>query len=180
MQTSTRWITAGAGLSVGLTSGIFFRRSRRRRRPLEAAAYVDLERYQGRWFEIARYPAPFEGACAKNVTATYTLRGKRIRVANACTGDDGRLHVTHGSARVMDSESQAKLRVSFGPFARGDYWILDVADDYSFAVVGEPKRRFLWILSRTPALDERTLATILDRLPSFGYDPSRLRRTLQE
>lgn len=181
MELTTRWITVGAGLSVGLASGIALRRTRKRVRPLEAVAFVDVERYQGRWFEIARYPTPFERECAKNVTATYTKRGNRIRVVNASTTDEGRLRIIEGWARVRDARTNAQPRVGFfGPFGRGDYWIVDLADDYSYAVVGEPKRRFLWILARTPALDERVFASICDRLPSLGYDPARLRRTLQD
>lgn len=180
MATSARWITAGAGLSLGIASGLAVRRSRTRRKPLETYPFVDLERYQGRWFEIARYPMPFERACAKNVTANYTVRGNGVRVVNACTDGDGQVRVTEGSARVADRETNAKLVVRFGPFARGQYWILDVGDDYSYAVVGEPKRRFLWILSRTPALDEHTFGAICERLALFGYDPGKLQRTLQD
>lgn len=179
MNSTTRWITAGTGLSVGMVTGIAFKRARASRKP-ETIPYVDLERYQGRWFEIARYPARFERKCARNTTAQYTLVDGKIRVVNACTTESGDLLVTRGWANVEDTSTNAKLSVRFGAFARGSYWILDLASDYSFAVVGDPSRRYLWILSRTPALDEHVFGRICDTLPSFGYDPARLRRTLQE
>ncbi len=177
---NARWLSASAGLFVGLATGIGIKRMRHRRRSLDTVPYVDLARYEGRWFEIARYPTPFEGDCAKNATANYTLRGKRVRVVNSCVTSRGKLRAIEGWATVSDPETNAKLRVSFGPLARGDYWIVDLAGDYSYAVVGEPKRRFLWILSRTPQIDEHAFASICSRLPSFGYDPMQLRRTLQD
>jgi apolipoprotein D and lipocalin family protein len=178
MNSSTRWITAGTGLSIGIASGIALRRARRRN-VLETIPYVDLERYQGRWFEIARFPARFERHCAKNTIAEYTLHRGRLRIANACTSAKGEIIVTNGWAKPHD-ETNAKLHVRFGPLARGEYWILDLASDYSYAVVGHPSRRYLWILSRTPSLDEHEFARICERLWAFGYDAARLRRTLQE
>jgi apolipoprotein D and lipocalin family protein len=150
-----------------------------RRSALETIPYVDLERYQGRWFEVARYPARFERACAKNTVAQYTLTRGGLRIANTCTTAHGEILVRNGWASPRD-DTNAKLRIRFGPFGGGDYWILDLAADYSFAVVGHPSRRYLWILSRTPAIDEHVFARICDSLPQYGYDPSRVRRTLQE
>jgi apolipoprotein D and lipocalin family protein len=164
---------------VGIASGIALRRARARRNVLETIPYVDLERYQGRWFEIARYPARFERRCARNSLAEYTFTHGRMRIVNACTTAKGDIIVTTGWAKPHD-DTNAKLRVRFGPFARGEYWILDLASDYSYAVVGHPSRRYLWILSRTPSIDEHEFARICERLPGFGYDPERLRRTLQE
>lgn len=143
--------------------------------PLEVVERVDLERYAGRWYEIARYPNQFEQNCT-GVTADYTLRDDgRVGVVNTCRAGslDAEPQRIDGTARTID-ESNAKLRVQFfWPF-EGDYWIIELADDYSYAVVGEPARRFLWILSREPQLDEAVLAGIMDRLPEFEYDPDRL------
>lgn len=180
MNNTSRWITAATGLSVGVATGAALKRARARSRPPGTVPYVDLGRYQGRWFEIARYPTPFERACARNATANYTLLDGKLRIVNTCTTENGEVVQTSGWAAVQDTQTNAKLRVRFGLFARGAYWILDLAPDYSFAVVGDPSRRYLWILSRTPSLDEAAFTRICDRLPEFGYDPARLRRTPQE
>ena len=144
--------------------------------PLDVVEEVDLDRYAGRWYEIARYPNSFERGCV-GVTADYTpLDDGRIEVVNTCfeSSLDGPSREILGSARVVDAESNAKLKVTFfWPF-EGDYWIIDLDEDYNYAVVGEPSRSLLWILNRTPQMDEDTYADIIDSLPSFGYDPDRL------
>lgn len=143
--------------------------------PLATVESVDLERYQGVWYEIARYPNWFEQNCV-GTTAEYTLLPDgRVEVVNTCldTSLDGPARDIQGSARSADP-GNAKLKVSFfGPF-EGDYWILDLGEDYEYAVVGEPARKFFWILSRTPTLDEGTLDMIIEMMPEWGYDPSRL------
>ena len=140
--------------------------------PLDVVEQVDIERYLGRWYEIARYPHWFETDCV-GVTAEYSLREDGlIRVLNTCIEStlDGPERIIEGSARVVDPTTNAKLKVSFfGPF-EGDYWIIDLAEDYSYAVVGAPNRRFLWILSRTPTMDEELFQDILDSLPARGFD----------
>ena len=149
--------------------------------PLEVVKYVDLDRYLGTWFEIASYPAWFAKNCT-GVTADYSPReGGGITVVNRCFKRtlDGPLKEARGRARVVDLETNAKLKVSFfGPFW-GDYWILELDPEYRWVVVGEPKRKYLWILSRTPKLDEVTLDGILSRLPEKGYSVDRLQRTPQ-
>jgi apolipoprotein D and lipocalin family protein len=149
--------------------------------PLETVASVEIERYLGKWYEIASYPAWFQKNCTAT-TAEYSLREDgRIKVVNSCRKNsvDGKLKQSTGRAKVTDTASNAKLKVSFfGPFW-GDYWIIDLSPDYQWVVVGEPKRKYLWILSRTPKLDEATLASILSRLPTMGYDAARLNMTPQ-
>jgi apolipoprotein D and lipocalin family protein len=146
--------------------------------PLPVVESVELERYVGKWYEIARYPNSFETGCA-GVTAEYEIRSDgRINVLNTCIeGDlDGPVRTIEGRARVADSTTNAKLKVTFfWPF-EGDYWILELGDeeDYGYAVVGEPSRKFFWILSRTPTLDEATFDSILAQMPGLGYDPDRL------
>lgn len=143
--------------------------------PLAVVESVDIERYAGKWYEIARYPNTFERNCV-GVTAEYSLRDDgKISVLNTCYEEtlDGAMRTIEGSARTVDA-TNAKLKVSFfGPF-EGDYWILDLDEDYTYAVVGAPNRRFLWILSRTPELDEDLLDEIREWLPSLGFDPDRL------
>ena len=149
--------------------------------PLQVVENVDLDRYLGTWFEIASYPAWFAKNCT-GVTAEYSPReGGGITVVNRCHKGalDGRLKEARGRARVVDPETNAKLKVSFfGPFW-GNYWILELDPDYRWVVVGEPKRKYLWILSRTPSLDQDTLDEILSRLPEKGYSRDRLQWTLQ-
>ena len=143
---------------------------------------VDLARYMGRWFEIARYPAWFQRKCAKNTEAKYALQPNgTVTVENRCTTTGGRVKVAQGTARVADPISRAKLKVKFNLFMpAGDYWIVDLDPDYAWAVVGEPKRRYVWILARHPDLDEPAFQAICERLREYGYDPRRLIRTLHD
>jgi apolipoprotein D and lipocalin family protein len=142
---------------------------------------VDLERYLGEWYEIASYPAWFQRGCTA-VTASYSLRDDGlIKVVNSCRKGslDGKLKQSTGRARVVDTETNAKLKVSFFRPFWGNYWIIDLDPDYQWAVVGEPKRKYLWILSRTPTMDEEIYQQILARLPGKGYDPRSLQQTVQ-
>ncbi len=148
--------------------------------PLDVVASVNLERYLGLWYEIASYPAWFQRGCHAT-TAEYSRRDDGlIRVINSCRKGslDGRLKEAKGRAKVVDEATNAKLKVSFfGPFW-GDYWIIDLDPEYQWAVVGVPSRRYLWILSRTPSMDEAVYRQIVSRLPAKGYDPARLVPTL--
>jgi apolipoprotein D and lipocalin family protein len=148
--------------------------------PLPAVPRVDLSRYLGRWYEIARYPARFEKDCASDVTATYSLLPSgKIEVLNECRKADGQTKRSKGTARVVDENTNAKLKVTFfWPFS-GNYWIIDLAPDYSYAVVGEPDRKYLWILSRSSQLTESVYGQILTRVRALGYDPSGLTTTRQ-
>ena len=144
--------------------------------PLATVSEVDLERYLGTWFEIARYDAPFQEGCTAT-TATYSLRDDGlIRVDNRCRVDrpDGPLREAEGKARIVDEATRAKLEVTFfWPFW-ADYWVIGLDPDYGWAVVGEPGRKYLWILSRTPTLPEATLDEILRLVADRGYDPKPL------
>lgn len=149
--------------------------------PLQAVAFVDLEKYAGRWFEIARYPHRFEEGCS-DVTADYARQADgTITVVNQCRLEEegGEIKKASGLAKVVDSQSNAKLKVSFfWPFY-GDYWILKLDPHYQYAVVGEPSRKYVWILSRTPTISEKLLAELIEDIRSLGYDPSRLILTRQ-
>jgi apolipoprotein D and lipocalin family protein len=148
--------------------------------PLRTVEKVDLSRYAGTWYEIATIPMSFQKGCVA-VTATYTpLPDGDIQVVNRCRQGtlDGPERTATGKAWTVDP-SNAKLEVRFfWPF-KGDYWIVDLGPDYEYAVVGHPARKYLWILSRTPSMDEATYQGILDRLRAQAYDLSRLERTLQ-
>lgn len=149
--------------------------------PLTTVASVDVERYQGRWYEVARYPNSFERNC-EGVFAEYALREDGlISVANTCHEGsvDGKVKVAQGRARVVDAVTNSKLEVSFfGPFW-GDYWIIDLATDYSVSIVGEPSGRYLWVLSRAPQIDSETRAGIMQTLRAFGYNTDALYFTAQ-
>ena len=142
--------------------------------PLTAAAQVDLARYVGLWHEAARLPNQFERGCVA-ATATYTQRPDgMIGVRNACTKSDGSVNVVNGRAKVVDTATDAKLKVSFfGPFW-GDYWVLDLAPDYSWALVGESSGRYLWVLTRAERIDDALKVDLVARLKARGYDTDAL------
>lgn len=148
--------------------------------PPQPAKAVDLDRYLGRWYEVARYDMRFEKGC-EGVTAEYALRPDgMISVRNTCRQGavDGPVKVAMGRAKVVDAKTNAKLKVSFfGPFF-GDYWVLDHADDYSWSIVGEGSGRYLWLLSRSPPT-EADRAALTARAKAMGYDVGLLRQTRQ-
>ena len=143
---------------------------------------VDLDRYAGDWFEVARYPNRFQRQCAGDVRASYARRADgRIDVVNRCARADGSVIEAHGVARVTDARTRATLKVrfapavlSFLPMVWGDYWIIGLADDYTWAVVGSPDREYLWILARTPRLDAAAFARAIAAARANGFDPERL------
>ncbi len=149
---------------------------------LETVDFVDLGRYVGQWYEIARYHHRFQEGCVGS-RATYTLRDDgKIGVINECYDKSfsGKLRSVKGKAWVVDKETNARLKVSFfWPFA-GDYWIIDLGRNYEYAVVGHPNRKYLWILSRTPDMDEEVYQAILTRLQKQEYDTTKLIKTDQK
>lgn len=154
--------------------------------PLSVVPEVDLPRYMGTWYEVVRLPFRFQNHCVSDVIATYTLRDDgRIEVVNRCRTKDGSISEAKGIARRASADGpNTKLKVRFAPswlsalpFVWGDYWIIVLAPDYRYAAVGEPGRQYLWILSRTPSMDEPTLRQILEELEQKGYDLTRLIRT---
>jgi apolipoprotein D and lipocalin family protein len=150
--------------------------------PVRTVPAVDLDRYAGDWFEIARYPNWFQRKCAANVRASYARRADgRIDVVNRCTRADGSAIEARGVARITDAGTRAKLKVRFGPaslsflpFLWGDYWIIGLADDYTWAVVGTPDRKYLWILARTSRLDDGAFERALAAARASGFDTGRL------
>ena len=147
---------------------------------------VDLNRYVGTWYEIARLPNRFQEKCSGDVTATYTLLDDgNMKIVNRCRQEDGEFTTAEGLARrATEDGPNTRLEVrfapaflSFLPFVWGDYWIIDLASDYSYAVIGEPERRYLWILARSGQMDENLLGEILAKVKHQGYDISSLIRT---
>lgn len=141
--------------------------------PLPTVEKVDVNRYLGTWYEIARYEHSFEKGCS-NVSATYSLRGSdEIDVLNRCQKEDGSLSEAKGIAYATDA-SNAKLKVSFFRPFYGNYWVIMLDEDYSYAVIAEPSREYFWILSRTKKLDDKVLKEILQKLPEYGYSADKL------
>lgn len=149
--------------------------------PLQAIPKLDLNRYLGRWYEIASFPQRFQKGCVAT-TATYSIRPDGdIRVENECRIDrlDGPTKRSEGKAWVVDKVSNAKLEVQFfWPF-HGSYWVIELGQDYEYAVVSHPNREYLWILSRTPKMDRTKYDGILNRLQAVGLDISKLNVTPQ-
>jgi apolipoprotein D and lipocalin family protein len=176
-------VLAGAGAAVlGLGSFLYLRAKRPpviNRAVPEPAKPVDLNRYLGRWYEIARHEYLFEEGMDA-VTADYSrLAADKIGVTNAGTRG-GKRKVARAKGAVADKETGAKLKLSFfGPLYVGDYWVLDHADDYSWSIVGEPGGRYLWLLSRSPRPGDKEVDALFARAKSLGYDTSALRRTHQ-
>lgn len=142
---------------------------------------VDLNRYIGKWYEIAAIPMFFERNCHGNTTAEYTLLPDGlVKVVNSCDNAKRKRITAEGRAKVMDAKSNAKLKVTFLHlfgwrwFAGGDYWITDLAPDYSYALIGHPSRKYAWILSRTPSLPTETLEALSNKLKAQGYNPCEL------
>jgi apolipoprotein D and lipocalin family protein len=131
----------------------------------------------GDWFEIARFPNRFQRACVGDVRATYARRPDgRLDVVNRCRTAEGETEA-RGVARIVDVRTFAKLKVRFAPswlswlpMVWGDYWIIGLAPDYSWAVVGEPGRKYLWILARAPQLDDESIAAARSAARASGYD----------
>ncbi len=146
----------------------------------ETVPFVDLKKYAGTWYEIARYPNRFQKKCVSDVRATYNLMSDgKVSVLNQCVQANGKVKTAKGKAKVVDRNTNAKLKVTFfWPFY-GDYWILDLDPDYTYAVVGEQDRKYLWILSRTPEIDSDLYDKMLERITQQGYDTSKLIRTPQ-
>jgi len=159
--------------SVGTSSFVFANT------PPTTVERVDLKRYLGVWYELATIPASFQNQCLGNTTAEYRLTDDNlIQVLNSCdVNRNGERETAEGRARVKDQKTNAKLKVTFVKiFGQwifqfgGDYWVIDLAPDYSYAVVGHPTREFGWILSRTPQVSKTTVNQIAQNLVKQGYD----------
>lgn len=143
---------------------------------LQVVNKVDLKKYVGLWYEIAKIPNWFQKDCIRNTTAEYSLRDDgKIKVVNSCVQADGSKKIAEGVAKVVDNISNAKLEVSFVRILGiqlfwGDYWIIGLGDNYDFALVGSPDRKYGWILSRTPKLPQEKLNLISDLLKIKGYN----------
>lgn len=159
--------------------------------PLTTVASVDLPRYQGTWYQLALVPNRFQAQCVANTRATYALQADgTVRVTNQCRMANGQESEAIGQARPAASATvkqgqlvppQLEVRfapqwLSWLPMVWGDYWVIQLAADYRYVVVGEPKREFLWVLARSTSLTDADWIAINTRLKEQGYDPARLAR----
>ena len=155
--------------------------------PLQTVARVDVQRYLGTWYEIAKFPNWFQRKCASDTQAHYRLQGPgRVEVLNRCRQADGQMTEAMGQARQVGGADSPKLQVRFAPdwlaflpVVWGDYWIIDLEDDYQLVAVSEPKRAYLWILSRTPQVQPQRYQALLARLKTQGFDLAPLELTQQ-
>ncbi len=155
---------------------------------LQSIPSLDVPRYMGRWYEIAKYPNRFQRQCVGDTTATYELLpDKTVSVLNRCRTENGEFDEASGIARQIGPADSARLEVRFAPawlgfvpFVWGDYWVVDLDPDYQLVAVSEPGRDYLWILSRTPKVETAKRAELLDRLAAMGFDTVRLEATSQD
>ena len=145
--------------------------------PLPTVQSVELDRYYGTWYEIARLPNRFQAMCVSDIRATYRPEGGHVSVLNQCRTADGSIEQAEGIAKVVAASQGAKLRVSFFRPFYGDYWILELDPDYRWALIGEPGRSYAWILARQPSLDAATLERLLARAAALGFDREAFVRT---
>ncbi|HRA80029.1 MAG TPA: lipocalin family protein [Thauera sp.] len=155
---------------------------------LQAIAALDVPRYMGTWYEIAKYPNWFQKKCVSDTRAEYSLQPDgRVQVINRCREDNGEMSQAFGIARQIGAADSPRLEVrfapawlSFLPMVWGDYWVIDLDPDYQLVAVSEPEREYLWVLSRTRKVDAKAYEALLNRLAARGFDLGKLERTQQE
>jgi len=154
---------------------------------VQTVSSVDLKRYSGKWYEIARYPNKFQRKCVGNTTATYSTKADgSLAVFNQCVMKDGTIGKANGDAKIADTTTNAKFEISFAPKFKSflstdwdNYWVVDLDENYQYAAVSDPKRENLWILSRTPEMKDAVYQNILRRVEKLGFNPGKLAKTPQ-
>ena len=149
---------------------------------------LDVSRYLGTWYEIAKFPNWFQKKCVSNTKAVYSAKSDgNLRVLNSCKTAGGDISEAEGLARQIGSKDSPKLEVrfapewlSFLPLVWGDYWVVDIDSQYQLATVSDPRREYLWVLSRTPQLDPKVYADLLQRLKQQQFDIQKLEITAQK
>jgi len=147
--------------------------------PLDVVPRVEIDRYVGKWYEIASIPVSQQEGCSCTTAEYSVLEQDVLKVVNACN-KGGETDQAEAKAYVVPNSNNAKLRVQFfWPF-RGDYWILELDDDYRWAVVGVPSRKYVWVLARSPHMDEQTLQILFERIAAKGFDITKMQRTVHD
>ena len=155
---------------------------------VKTIAVLDVSRYLGTWYEIAKFPNWFQKKCVSNTKAVYSAKPDgNLRVLNSCKTAAGETSEAEGLARQIGSKDSPKLEVrfapewlSFLPLVWGDYWVIDLDPQYQLAAVSDPRREYLWVLSRTPQLDPKVYADLLQRLKQQQFDIQKLEITAQK
>jgi apolipoprotein D and lipocalin family protein len=155
--------------------------------PVIPIASLDVPRYMGTWYEIAKFPNRFQAQCASHTRARYQAQADgTVQVLNSCNKADGSSTQAMGLARPVDPSQTAKLKVRFAPewlswlpWVWGDYWVIDLDADYQLAAVSDAKREYLWVLSRTPQVSAKAYDALLERLQAQHFDVQKLDRTVQ-
>ena len=149
---------------------------------LTTVAALDVPRYMGKWQELARFPTWFQEKCIAESSAEYSLnQDGTVRVINRCRLANGSINEAEGLARQIGGATSPKLKVRFAPAwlsfipgVWGDYWVIDIDPDYQWVAVGEPKREYLWILTRNQPFSQSTYAALVSRLAEKGFDTKKL------
>jgi len=155
--------------------------------PVRTIVSLDVPKYLGTWYEIAKFPNWFQKKCVGNTKAVYSMRAdNNLKVLNSCKNADGVVSEAEGTARQIGAQDSPKLEVrfapawlSFLPMVWGDYWVIDLDPQYQVAAVSDPKREYLWVLSRTPQLDKKVYEDLLQRLQAQQFDVRKLEITPQ-
>jgi len=155
---------------------------------VKTIAVLDVSRYLGTWYEIAKFPNWFQKKCVSNTKAVYSAKSDgNLRALNSCKTAGGDISEAEGLARQIGSKDSPKLEVrfapewlSFLPLVWGDYWVIDLDPQYQLAAVSDPKREYLWVLSRTPQIDPKVYADLLQRLKQQQFDIQKLEITAQK
>jgi len=153
--------------------------------PLQSIPSLDVPRYMGVWYELAKFPNRFQKKCVADTSATYSLQPDGgVRVLNACRLANGEMQQAFGQAHQVGGPQSAQLRVRFAPawlswlpVVWGNYWVVDLDEGYQLVAISEPRREYLWILSRSPEVPQERYAALLDRLSKMGLDVQRLEKT---
>ena len=156
--------------------------------PVQTIASLDVPRYMGTWFELAKFPNVFQRKCVSNTRAVYTLNvDNTLQVLNRCRIQVGSTIEALGQAKQIGNATSPVLKVRFAPewlgwlpLVWGDYWVIDLDDQYQLAAVSDAKREYLWVLSRSPKTDPRQYAALLQRLQQQGFDVDKLEVTTHD
>lgn len=175
----------GLLLIGGTTSEVYAQQAEQ---PVNTIATLDVPRYLGTWYEIAKYPNWFQKKCVSNTKAVYSSKPDgNLQVLNSCKTASGEISAAEGTARQIGPKDSPKLEVrfapewlSFFPFVWGDYWVIDLDPQYQVVAVSDPRREYLWVLSRTPQLDPKVYDDLLQRLKQQQFDIRKLELTLQK
>jgi apolipoprotein D and lipocalin family protein len=181
-------ILACAHWSFAMAQGSATGASSQSQPPLTTISSLDVPRYMGTWYEIAKYPNRFQKKCVADTRADYQLQADgRVQVTNRCRMTSGEMDEAVGEARQIGPSTSPKLQVRFAPawlslfpFVWGDYWVVDLDEGYQLVAVSEPKREYLWVLSRTPTVATGAFDALMGRLKAQGFDLNRLERTKQK